>query len=244
MWAFGHVGKAERSPVAEQDSEHAVVTGQVSDPGSRRLVDSRGDEPLQTRPGAVQHAQGRAATSRAAVSTVCWSTSSSELSEPIATNPSASRRTRCSRSAIPVTASAIRLSHPPAVCCPVQVRHGKAPDHGSRRRAADGRLQLSRPDGPIQRSDNARRQFRRAAAVDQLDHGVEIDPAVAREAARQVGTEARGKQPTSAPVDDLGRQLASAAHGLMRSHGSLASSPPGSLPCLRRHALDLRPRPS
>jgi hypothetical protein len=45
--ALCHVGKAKRAPLAEQDAENPVVTGQVPDLGSRLLVDSRRDEAFQ-----------------------------------------------------------------------------------------------------------------------------------------------------------------------------------------------------
>jgi hypothetical protein len=47
MWVLCHVGKAERAPITQQDAENAVVTGRVSDLGSRFLVDPRRDEALQ-----------------------------------------------------------------------------------------------------------------------------------------------------------------------------------------------------
>jgi len=72
MRMLGHVGRAHRAPLAEQDAEDAVVTGQVADLGSRLLVDPRRDEALQVCAAAVQYPQRRIARSDspAAVSTV------------------------------------------------------------------------------------------------------------------------------------------------------------------------------
>lgn len=47
MRVLCHVGNAHGAPLAQQDAENAVVTGQVADLGSSLLVDSRRDEALQ-----------------------------------------------------------------------------------------------------------------------------------------------------------------------------------------------------
>jgi hypothetical protein len=47
MRVLCHVGEAHRAALAEQDSENAVVAGQVADPSSRLVVDSRRYEALQ-----------------------------------------------------------------------------------------------------------------------------------------------------------------------------------------------------
>ena len=50
--------------------------------------------------------------------------------------------------------------------------------------------------------DDPCREIRRAPAIDQFEHGVEIDPAVAREPTGHAGSESGGKEPAAAPVDD------------------------------------------
>jgi hypothetical protein len=42
-----YIANAEQAPLAQQDAKNAVVTGQVADPGSRLVIDSRRDEALQ-----------------------------------------------------------------------------------------------------------------------------------------------------------------------------------------------------
>ena len=57
----------------------------------------------------------------------------------------------------------------------------------------------------LERREDARRERRGAAALDQLDQGVEIHGTLARELFREPALEAGPTQSPPAPGDDLGR---------------------------------------
>ena len=59
---------------------------------------------------------------------------------------------------------------------------------------------------PVNRCEDARRQLRTAATIDQLEQRVEVDRAVTGEPGSQVRAAARPGQPAATPLDDLERR--------------------------------------
>jgi hypothetical protein len=77
------------------------------------------------------------------------------------------------------------------------------------------------PDG-LERSEDASRQLRRAAAIDELEQVVQIEVAVARESACEGFSEARVLEHLAPPVPDVGSDSAPRRAVQVRFHDWLA----------------------
>jgi hypothetical protein len=61
VWLLRHVCNTDRARFSKKNAENAVVTREIADASSRRVVHPRRDEPVEVRPGAVEDPERREA---------------------------------------------------------------------------------------------------------------------------------------------------------------------------------------